>query len=85
MEKSTVEKNVKDGLWGHKPNESKKATGRFWETYDIIFDVANDQIIKGFIICRICKKVDRYNSTKVCNRIAIISFQSRRDHLSVEF
>lgn len=64
MDNSTVEKNMKDGLWAHKPNENKKATGRFWKTFDRIFDPSNGQIIDNFIICRICKKINRYNSTK---------------------
>lgn len=67
MDTKAVEKNIQEGLWTHKEIEPKKRTGKFWSTFDKIFivrDGGNDELVKEFVICRICKKVMRYDSTK---------------------
>lgn len=67
MDIKTIEKNIKDGAYVHKPPEPKKRLGRFWTTFDKIYIAQTDDtdvLIKDFIICRICKKVMKYESSK---------------------
>lgn len=67
MDINTVEANLKDGLFTHKENQSKKRSGRFWTTCDKIYmlnDDGTEQIVDGFVICRNCKKVMIYNTKK---------------------
>lgn len=67
MDTKTVEKNIREGLWTHKSIESKKRSGKFWCTFDKIFIVRDDgadELVKEFVICRICQKIMGYDPTK---------------------
>lgn len=64
MDKKTVAKNIKDGIYTHKPNETKKSTGRFWSTFDRISDAQTGASIVGYVLCRMCNKISKYDSTK---------------------
>lgn len=64
MDLSLVGKKIKEGVWIHRPNESTKSTGRFWKTCDRIVDPEKNEIITDCVICRMCKKVFRYDSKK---------------------
>lgn len=64
MDSKMIEKNIREGIYTHKPNTSTKSTGRFWSTFDRIFDAQTGELIDGFVCCRICMKTSKYNSTK---------------------
>lgn len=64
MDSKAVEKNIKENVFIHKPNTSTKSTGRFWSTFDRIFHAQTGELIDGFIICRICMKISKYNTSK---------------------
>lgn len=64
MDEKTVAKNIKDGIYTHKPNETKKSTGRFWSTFDRIFDAQTGAPIVGYVLCRMCNKISKYDPTK---------------------
>lgn len=63
MDSKLVAKNINDGTFIHKPNESKKKQGRLWKTYDRIF-TKNEEEVLGFVFCRNCRRVSKYDSKK---------------------
>lgn len=64
MDSKVVEKNIKEGLFHDKPNTSTKSTGRFWSTFNRIFHAETHELIKEFVVCKICKKVSKYDPSK---------------------
>lgn len=76
MDSKTIERDIKEGLMIHKPNESKKGSGKFWSTFDKIYIARHggaDEIIKEFVICRICKKIMKYDSKKGISNLNVHS------------
>lgn len=58
-----VEKKIKEGSFKTKPNQSTKRCGKFWISFERIYD-EGDKLVEGCLICRICKKILKYDSKK---------------------
>lgn len=64
MDPTIIGQKIKQGEFMHEPNTSTKNTARFWTTFDRIVDVQSSELIKDFVLCRICKKIMKYDTSK---------------------
>lgn len=85
MDLKTVQTNIDNGVFTHKPNEDKRSKGLFWSSFDRIYEEVDGKIVlvNKFVYCRVCKKVHNYDAKKGTSNLNAHSAVCKEDVVKI--